>query len=234
MIIAFYPGAGGNRYLQRLLGNNWTQPHTSYDQINTTQQYQYRYLLDNITHNNSQHILTHCMNSQKIQQTFPGHSVVFINSDLQASLQREWALHGHQRFLVQTQKNSVSKLEHYQAFRAPDWPDIDTEDQIDQLPANIRQEVQIDYAKVINNTIHTVPDILAQLTHNTIDKINSAYEIIQWHRDYYNQYPVDFAGAEQVIDIDADNNEFGALMQTELDRYQSEIFNQVWDTVNEQ
>jgi len=235
MIIAFYPGAGGNRYLQRLLGNDWTQPHTSYDRINTTQQYQHRYLLeDNITHNNSQHILTHCMNSQKIQQTFPGHSVVFINSDLQASLQREWALHGHQRFLDQTQKNSVSRLEHYQAFRAPGWPDIDNEDQIDQLPVNIKQEVQIDYAKVINNTIDTVPGILAQLTHNTIDKINSAYEIIQWHLDYYNQYPVDFAGAEQVIDIDADNNEFGALMQTELDRYQSEIFNQVWDTVNEQ
>ena len=45
---------------------------------------------------------------------------------------------------------------------------------------------------------------------------------------------MDFTGAEQVIDIDADNDEFGVLMQTELDRYQSEIFNQVWDTVNEQ
>jgi hypothetical protein len=44
---------------------------------------------------------------------------------------------------------------------------------------------------------------------------------------------VDFAGAEQVIDIDSDNNEFGALMQAELDRYQSEIFNQVWNAVNE-
>jgi hypothetical protein len=174
------------------------------------------------------------MNIQKIQQTFPSHSVVFIKSNLQASLQREWALHGHQRFQDQTQKNTASRLEHYQAFRAPNWPDIDHEDQIDQLPANIRQEVQIDYAKVINNTIHTVPDILAQLTHNTIDKINSAYEIIRWHLDYYDQYPVDFAGAEQVIDIDADRNEFGTLMQAELDRYQSEIFNQVWDAVNEQ
>ena len=234
MIIAFYPGAGGNRYLQRLLGNDWTHPHTSYDQINTTQQYPHRYLLDLTPQTDAQHILTHCMNSQKIQQTFPGHSIVFINSNLRASLQREWALHGHLRFLNQTQKNSVSRLEHYVAFKAPAWPNIDSQDQIDQLPEKIKQEVQVDYAKVINNTIQTVPSKLAQLTHNTIDKINSAYEIIRWHRNYYNQFPVNFAGAEQVIDIDVGNNEFGVLMQTELDRYQSEIFNQVWDAVNEQ
>lgn len=234
MIIAFYPGAGGNRYLQRLLGNDWTQPHTSYDTINTTQQYPHRYLLDHVPQTDSHYILTHCMNSQKIQQTFPGHAIVFVKSNLQASLQREWALHGHQRFLDRTTKNSVSRLEHYRAFRAPSWPDIDREDQIDQLPANIKQEVEIDYAKVVNNTVHTVPGILAQLTQNTIDKINSAYEIIQWHLDYYDQYPVNFSGAEQVIDIDTNNNEFGVFMQTELNRYHSEIFNQVWDTINEQ
>jgi sarcosine oxidase delta subunit len=234
MIIAFYPGAGGNRYLQRLLGNDWTKPHTSYDQINTTQQYQHRYLLDNIAHTNSQHILTHCMNSQKIQQTFPGHSIVFIRSNLRASLQREWALHGHERYMNQTQKTTtVSRLEHYQAFRASHWPDIATEDQIDKLPANIMQEVQNDYAKVMNNTIHTVPDTLMQLTQNTIDKINSAYEIIRWHQDYYDRYPVDFSDAEQIIDVDSYHNEFCLLMQIEFGRYHSEIFNQVWDAVNE-
>ena len=234
MIIAFYPGAGGNRYLQKLLGNDWSQPHTSYDRINTSQQHAHRYLLDHVPQTESQYILTHCMNSQKIQQTFPGHAIVFVKSNLQTSLQREWALHGHQRFQDRKIKNTVSRLEHYMAFRAPAWPDIVSEEQIDQLPENIKQEVEIDYVKVVNNTVHTVPGILVQLTRNTVDKINSAYEIIQWHLDYYDQYPVNFAGAEQVIDIDADNNEFGALMQTELARYQSEIFNQVWDAVNEQ
>ena len=234
MIIAFYPGAGGNRYLQRLLGNEWTHPHTSYDQINTGQQYPHRYLLDHIPPAKSQHILTHCMNSQKIQETFPGQAMVFIKSNLQASLQREWVLHGHERFLNQMTKNSVSRLEHYWAYRAPGWPHIDCEDQIDQLPEHIKQEVDVDYAKVINGPVDLVPGILAKLTRTTIDKINSAYEIIQWHRDYYAQYPVDFRGAEQVIDIDAEHNEFCSLMQTELSRYQSEIFNQVWDAVNEQ
>jgi hypothetical protein len=174
------------------------------------------------------------MNSQKIQDTFPGHSVVFIKSNLQISLQREWALHGHQRFQDQKIKNTVSRLEHYMAFRAPAWPKIDTEDQIDQLPENIKQEVYADYDKVVNDTVVPVPSVLSQLTRNTVDKINSAYEIIQWHLDYYNKYPVDFSGAEQVIDIDADGNEFCQLMQTELSRYHSEIFNQVWSTIDEQ
>ena len=233
MIIAFYPGAGGNRYLQRLLGNDWTQPNTSYD-LKTTQLYAHRYLLDPVPQTESQCILTHCMNSQKIQQTFPGHAMVFIKSNLRISLQREWALHGHQRFQDRKIKNTVSRLEHYMAFRAPAWPDIVSEDQIDQLPENIKQEVHADYDKVVNDTVIPVPSVLSQLTRNTVDKINSAYEIIQWHLDYYNKYPVDFSEAEQVIDIDANGNEFCQLMQTELSRYHSEIFDQVWSTIDEQ
>lgn len=233
MIIAFYPGAGGNRYLQRLLGNDWTYPHTSYDKINTDQQYKHRYLLDHIPESDSQHILTHCMNIKKIQQAFPGHSVVFIKSDLQASLQREWALQGHRRFLDQTVKNTISRLEHYEAIRDPAWPEINTEDQLDQLPNNIKQEVQFDYVKVNNHAIN-VPGVLAQFTRNTINKINSAYEIIVWHLDYYEKYPVDFSGAEQVINIDIDNDDFCLLMKTELNLYPSEIFNQVWEAINGQ
>jgi len=233
MIIAFYPGAGGNRYLQRLLGNDWTRPLRSYDRHNTTQQSCHRYLLDHTPQTDSQYILTHCMNSQKIHQTFPGHAIVFIKSNLQASLKREWALHGHQQFQDQTVKNVPSRLEHYLAFRAPNWPRIDTEDQLDQLPVNIKQEVQIDYDNVINDVIN-VPDILTQLTQNIIDKVNSCHEIIQWHRNYYDQYPVDFGSAEQVIDIDSDADEFCSVMRTELNQYHSEIFDQVWDAIDEQ
>jgi|APGre2960657373_1045057.scaffolds.fasta_scaffold07290_4 hypothetical protein len=236
MIIAFYPGGGGNRYLQRLLGNDWTQPHISYDLTNTGQQYKHKYLTDHIPQSDSQYILTHCMNTQKIQHTFPGHPIVFIKSELQVSLQREWMLHGHQRFMDKKIKikNTASRLEHYIAFKSPSWPMIDTEDQIDQLPAPIRQEVQIDYDKVINDTVEDLPGILAHLTRNTIDKINSAYEIINWHLNYYERFPVDFSGAEQVINIDIDNDDFSSVMTTELNLYQSEIFDQVWQVINEQ
>jgi len=234
MIIASYPGAGGNRYLQRLLGNEWSTPTRSYDLTNIGQEYEHKYLLRDVLPTTSQYILTHCMNIQKIQYTFPGHPIVFIKSELQVSLQREWVLHGHQRFMDKKIKNTASRLEHYIAFKAPAWPMIDTEDQIDQLPAPIRQEVQIDYDKVINNTVNELPDILTHLTRNTIDKINSAYEIINWHLNYYERFPVDFFGAEQVINIDIDNDDFSSLMTKELNLYQSEIFNQVWQAINEQ
>jgi len=128
----------------------------------------------------------------------------------------------------------VSRLEHYVAFKEFAWPDIVSEDQIDQLPENIKQEVRADYDKVVSDTVVLVPSALTQLTRNTVDKINSAYEIIQWHLDYYDKYPVDFSVAEQVIDIDTDGNEFCQLMQTELSRYHSEIFDQVWSTIDEQ
>jgi hypothetical protein len=232
MIIAFYLGAGGNRYLQKLLGNDWAQPHRSYDLNNTGQQYEHRYLLENIPPCNSQHILTHCMNSKRIHQVFPDQPVVFIKSNLQASLRREWILHGHQRFQDQKTKSTVSKLEHYKAIQDPSWPDITTEDQLCQLPANIAQEVHNDYIKVINPTV-AVPNTLTQLTQNIIDQLNSSYEIITWHRAYYEKYPEDFFGAAQVINIDTDTTDFCLLMRNELSLYQSEIFDRVWSTINE-
>jgi hypothetical protein len=173
------------------------------------------------------------MNSKKIQETFPRQSVVFIKSDLQTSLQREWILHGHDRFLSQVVKTQASRLEHYVAFKDPSWSDITSEDQLDQLPSHILQEINGDYAKVIN-PVYNVPSVLAPLAQHTIDKINSAYEIIVWHQNYYKTYPEDFSCADQVVDISTGNDEFALVMQTELNRYRSEIFCQVWSTVNEQ
>mgnify|MGYP003338022682 FL=1 len=176
------------------------------------------------------------MNSQKIKQIFPDHAMVFIKSDLRLSLQREWALHGHQRYVARCKQNTVCKLEHYQAFRAPNWPNIDTEDQIDQLPDEIKQQVQADYDQVVasvdHNTLDT--DIVARLTRDATDKINSAYEAITWHLEYYKKYPVDFSTAHHVIDIDTEANEFCKLMQNELNRYHSELFTQVWSTIHDQ
>ena len=232
MIIAFYPGGGGNRYMRRLLNRDWQQSNKSYDSMNHKQQFAHRYLLDTVSEATEQHTLTHCMNSARIQQAFPNQPIVFIKSHLCASLQREWALHGHARFLAQIVVAPVSRLDHYTAFKDQSWPIITSEDQLDQLPPAIMQEVVADYQQVTNSQIN-VPDVLAQLIQNTINKINSAYEIVRWHLNYYTTYPVDFSGAESVIDIDAGNDEFSLLMQTELNLYHSEIFKQVWDAVDE-
>lgn len=231
MIIAYYPGSGGNRYLQKLLGNSWAELNKSYDAKNLEQQYKYRYLLTNEPALVTQHVLTHCMNSSHIEKLLLAQPLVFIKSDLKASLRREWILHGHQRYMNKCIKHTVSRLDHYNAFKDVSWPEITDESEIDMLPTNILQELRRDYSQVTNST-YNVNGKLTALTQNLIDKINSAYEIINWHNSYYQQYPEDMSAAEQIIDVNNDNSEFTKLMQQELNLYQSELFDQVWDSVN--
>lgn len=234
MIIAYYPGSGGNRYLQKLLGKGWDKLNQSYDVNNLEQKYKYRYLIADVDQPTSAYTLTHCLNSDRIQQSLPGLPILAIKSDLKSSLRREWMLHGHQRYMDRFVKNSVSRLDHYRAIKDPNWPIIVDENEIDQLPADILNEIAEDYQRVINNN-YNVPGLLTTITQSLIDKINSAYEIITWHKNYYSQhYPVDLSAAQHLIDIDRDDNEFSELMRNELSLYQSEIFDQVWDTINEQ
>lgn len=230
MIIAFYPGAGGNRYLKMSQGHHWTEPNISYDKSNPEQMYRYRYLIEQVPQPSAEYTLTHCMNSNKIAEELGDHHTVFIHSNMQQSLRREWILHGHQRFVEKQIKSSVSRLEHYQAFRDAAWPNIQTIEQLNNLPLEILKEVNADYDK-INNQTGAVPGILAQLTQQYIDQINSAYEIISWHRDYYQRWPVDFSNAAKVVDIDTSTDEFCVFMRKELSLYQSEVFDSVWDRI---
>jgi hypothetical protein len=170
------------------------------------------------------------MNSQQIAKVFPGQSITFIKSDLQSSLRREWILHGHKRFVDLQIQNDVSRLLHYQAIKDPAWPEINCTEQLDQLPAHILGEVQADYSKVINQNID-VPDLLESIAQECLDKINSAYEIISWHKNYYNNWPMDFSQAEHVIDIDQGQDDFCVFMAQELDLYRSDIFDMVWKVV---
>jgi hypothetical protein len=231
MVIAFYPGAGGNRYQRLLLGKDWNKLNVSYDRSNSGQLSENRYLLNGGVNNNISHILTHCMNRTLITQLFPNRSIVFIKSNLQQCLRREWALAGHKQFMHKKIKNDVARLDHYRSIKDPTWPMVHTIKELDQLPNEILREVSIDYDKVINNVVD-VPDQLTQLTHTLIDKVNSSYEIIKWHLDYYQKYPVEFSQDDQIIDIDHGVYEFSILMKTELNLYQSEIFDQVWDKIN--
>jgi len=226
MIIAFHPGAGGNRYRQFLIGNDWKKFKVSYDLANV--EYQFGYLTNTSYNNNFSYVLTHCMNSNVIKNLFPGNPIVAIKADLQTCLRREWMLYGHTRFMDNKVKDTIPRLEHYNAIRDTQWPMIYTEDQIGQLPDDILQEVMTNYKKI---TSIDVPSSLISLTQNLINKINSAYEIINWHVNYYQKTPVDFSQAEKVIDIASGEDEFSLLMQQELSLYPSEIFDQVWDTV---
>jgi hypothetical protein len=230
MIIGYYPGAGGNRYLQRQLGNSWDKFNISYDNINHGQLFQHRYLIDSILSKPLTHTLTHCMNSQRIAEVFPGQEMVFIKSSLKLSLRREWILHGHTRFVNRQIKKDVSRLLHYQAIKDSTWPEINNVEQLNQLPAHIMREVQTDYANVIDQKIDT-PGVLESITQECLDKINSAYEIITWHKNYYNSWPSDFSQAKLVIDCDKDQDDFCVFMTQEFDLYHSDIFDAVWKAV---
>lgn len=232
MVIAFFPGAGGNRYLQMLLGNNWKTHRVSYDSKNTEQLFENRYLLTDVAARTAEHVLTHCMNSRKLKTIFPDKEITFIKSNLKRSLKREWVLHGHNRFMKKQSSESFPRVEHYRAFKSWHWPDVDSEEQLDCLPQNILKEVTNDYKKLQSNNVN-MPDMLTQLTKECINEINSAYEIIKWHKQYYQEYTVDLSSATKIINIDTDNTEFAALMKVELNLYQNTIFDRVWDKINE-
>lgn len=233
MVIAFFPGAGGNRYLQMLLGKDWKQQGISYDAKNQEQVFENRYLLNDVVNCNTEHILTHCMNSLRLRSVFPNRKIVFLKSDLKLSIKREWMLHGHERYIKKQSTVSYPRLEHYRAYKSQNWPDIESEEQLYQLPTSILDEVNKDYNKLQLGDI-SVPAILTHLTTQCIDEINSAYDIINWHQQYYRDYKVDSSCADQIVDIDNSDTEFAKLMRIELKLYQSTIFDRVWNKINEQ
>jgi hypothetical protein len=233
MIIAFYPGAGGNRYLRMLQKLEWNSLNRAYDKLVTDQEYKHRYLLDNVGNcDNQDFILTHCLNEAHIRSKFPNHEIVFIIGDLKKCLQREWALAGHERYI---QKNTnthheYDRIEHYYAFKDKSWPMCLTVEDITNLPPSILTEVNQDFEK--NQKKHKSDGPLMDLKNSIIDKVDSAYEIICWHKNYYEQYPMVVSNESNIIDIATNNDVFSKTMQQELELYNSEIFNEVWNTLN--
>ena len=67
---------------------------------------------------------------------------------------------------------------------------------------------------------------------DAINKVNSSYEIIKWHTEYYSTYPVEFSSKDTVIDIATATDNFSITMQHELNLYNSEIFNDAWNKFN--
>jgi hypothetical protein len=230
MIISFYPGGGGNRYLRFLADLDWENLNCSYDNTNYNQMFEHRYLLENTnTGVTGSTILTHCINKNKIQQVFSDSALVFIKTDLQSSLRREWILHGHKRFIEKNTISQLDKLEHYYAIKDPLWPQINNIDDLQKLPEYILEEVDARYKFVVDpHKIVTGP--LTSLTTQLLDKINSSYEIINWHLKYYRDWPLQYSSNDQIIDVDNDDSEFCELMRRELSLYQSEIFDEVWNT----
>jgi hypothetical protein len=231
MIIAFYPGAGGNRYQRMMQNFEWQQPGITYDAVNPGQDYKNRYLLDDAVNTDQDFILTHCLNKTHLQNKIPGHNIVFVVGDLKACLQREWHLAGHNRYIEKQKTQDLSRLEHYNAIKDASWPILANLDDLDNLPKHIAQEVDQDYKKIVKQQQPTT-DVLSMLETAAINKVNSSYEIIKWHKQYYSTYPAEFSNQDTVIDIATATDDFSITMQRELSLYNSEIFNDTWNKLN--
>jgi len=98
MIIAFYPGAGGNRYYHYLQGLTDFVPNKTYD-TSLSQRFEYRYLdQDSAGLPDQELILTHCVNVPLLLRLFPDHKDIHvIVADLDSCIQREWQLEDQYR-----------------------------------------------------------------------------------------------------------------------------------------
>ena len=231
MIIAFYPGAGGNRYLRMMQNLEWQQSNISYDAVNTGQDFNNRYLFGDAVNTNQNFILTHCLNTTHLQNKIPGHEIVFVVGNLKSCLQREWQLAGHDRYIKKQSALDLHRLEHYNAIKDASWPVCVSLGELDNLPKHILQEVDQDYKKIVKQQ-QPAGDILSMLETTAINRVNSSYEIIKWHTEYYSTYPVEFSSKDTVIDIATGTDDFSITMQQELNLYNSEIFNDTWNTLN--
>ena len=232
MIIAFYPGAGGNRYQRMIQNLKWQQPDTSYDAVNLGQNFNNRYLLDDAVNTDREFILTHCLNTTHLQNKIPGHDIVFVVGDLKSCLQREWRMAGHDRYIKKQTVLDLHRLEHYDAIKDASWPVCASLDELDNLPKHILQEVDQDYKKNVKQQ-QPAGDILSMLETTAINRVNSSYEIIKWHKEYYSTYPVEFSSKDTVIDIATGIDDFSITMQRELNLYNSEIFDLVWSKLHD-
>ena len=220
MIIGYYPGAGGNRYLNYVQGKDFAGTG-AYDDKTTGVFNRGRYLVDGETliHNNKTSLL-HCVNYSKIHEFFPEETdIVIIKTDLKTSLSREWSIKGKNKPMFYPDDTQFL-IELYNNIRDSSWPDVDTEFDINELPQYIQQELS---AEIQKNRAYID-------TQGTFNYLNAAYTSICWHNDLYQRWPFE-AGSAQVIDIANDSSEFAQVIQRELEQHQhNELFNFAWDT----
>lgn len=206
-VIAFYPGVGGNRYLQKLLNREFKTAHISYDSKSINQLTSHRYLLDEVIDSpRSNYVLTHCMNYAKIRSAFGDVDIKMIETDFKKSIRREWMLDGqslYNRRYTENQEDII--VDAYNGIMDSSWPVCTCYDNFLNLPMQYQIEV-------LHKLKITPPELM------------SAWAVITWHNDYYNQYPVSIPSTNIVID-----EEFMSIMQIELDHYQNDIFEFCWD-----
>lgn len=213
-VIAFYPGGGGNRYLLSLLNREYSTPGITYDEQFVNQRTSFRYLFTEISEELPEYCLTHCMNATQIEKVLKPKNIVFINTNLQQSLQREWYHDGvrlHNKNHTTSMSHSDQVVQAYQGIKDLTWPVVSSIEEFNELSERIRVEVIETMQK---NTAST--------------DLESAWETISWHCQYYSKYPAEFKDY-RVVSL-TENSPFAKVMQEELASYRSDLFNFCWNT----
>lgn len=236
-IICFYPGAGGNRYMRKIQGNDFAELGMSYDnRIDPKIKYRYLYFSTILEQNQYEHtdiILTHCLNTPLIAKIFKNSTIILIYSDLQKSLRREWFLHGLERYRSNANLKNQEKMfvEFYTCYKAPQWPEIESISEYKTLDKKIRHEVDCAFYQIENKTEKnkSKQDFF-------LDTVNeyalSSYSSIEWHLNYYKEVPLDTTKASKIINLKEPTCEFSEFMKTELVLYKSTLFDLAWDFCN--
>lgn len=164
MIIAFYPGSGGNRFFKYINGLTEFEKNSTYDRKNPYQIYGNRYLDAPV---DCQIIFTHNMNVPHLKSVFPSQTEIYIiAADLKNSLMRQWEL----------RQKHISKNQHPVGgpFSAICWH----ADYYKQYPYEPADAVVVD----INSGI----DIFSTSMRSELDSITSPEFDFAW--DVYTQH----------------------------------------------
>jgi hypothetical protein len=95
MIIAWYPGACGNRFYKWVNGQTEFEQNKVYDRLNPYQIQVNRYpsVENKLKLIQRPIVFTHCVNHTLINDCWPGHDeIYFIEADKNKSLRRQWSL----------------------------------------------------------------------------------------------------------------------------------------------
>lgn len=218
MVIGFYPGAGGNRYLRYLENKEFDTANISYDNHNT-QNFKYRYI-DNtcIFKCTDDIVLSHCVNYTALVNTFVNQTeFVIIKSDLKKSLHREFVLSGLERYRnAKTKDNAIDiRIKHYNAIKDKSWPVVSSVTDFDNLPLHIHNE--------LNNNLNSIPECN--------ESLDVAFSTIKYHCEYYNRYPYEIGNATEISLNDASQtNKFTRVMLDELSAPITQVFDFAWNS----
>lgn len=220
MIIAFYPGGCGNRYLNFIKDKEYQTFSKSYEASNR-QKNTNRYLLSKNTKRcegeDTEIILTHCLNYNKIKYYFPKHSIVALVTDLKSSLRRQFMLDGIDPYNKNNKVYSI--LDIYNSIREYSWPRIEFENQIDKLPVDIKQKLE---AAIVGYEYYSGP---------IFKEVVAAFETICFHRKYYETYQPTVYTVDETTQIDCNNptDEFTRVVNMEIGLYKNTTFDFAWN-----